>query len=581
MGANMNRQKKLPVGVDNFEKLRTEDFYYIDKTAMIRDLLQTWGEVNLFTRPRRFGKSLNMSMLKSFFETGTDKKLFDGLEITEETALCEQYMGKFPVISISLKNVEGLTYEMARSMMAVAIGNEAMRFHFLKNSDRLSEEEKGIYRQLIAVDPTGQNVYAMTEPALMGSLKTLSVLLQKHYGRKVIILIDEYDVPLAKANQNDYYEDMVNLIRGMFNLALKTNESLQFAVLTGCLRVSKESIFSGLNNPKIFTVSDNRFADSFGFTDEEVLAMLKYYSVAECYGLAKEWYDGYRFGDINVYCPWDVINYCDELRFDSAARPKNYWINSSGNDVVRRFVECADIGRTRSEIEALVAGETVTKEIHEELTYSEMYDSVDHIWSVLYTTGYLTLNAKPSDDNYRLQIPNREIRNIFTQQIMTLFKEDVRKDGKRLREFCDALENGDAVRVESIFTDYLDRTITIRDTAVRNEKKENFFHGILVGILGFKDEWYVKSNDLTGDGYSDILIEIERKDIGIIIEVKYAGKAKYKEALDQAFAQIEELDYVNKLRNDDFRTVYKYGIACFKRKCRVRCEKEKLEQMQP
>ncbi|MCD8057040.1 MAG: ATP-binding protein [Bacteroides fragilis] len=571
MSANI--KKKLPVGVDGFEKLRRDNFYYIDKTGMIRDLLQSWGEVNLFTRPRRFGKSLNMSMLKAFFEIGTDASLFDGLEISKETALCDQYMGQFPVISISLKNVDGADYEMARSMMSAVIGTEALRFRFLTDSNRLSEEEKQIYRQLIKVDTSGQDIYAVSEAALRGSLKTLSELLQKHYDRKVIVLIDEYDVPLAKANQNGYYKDMVGLIRGMFNQALKTNDSLQFAVMTGCLRVSKESIFTGLNNPKVFTISDNRFSDSFGFTDEEVISMLEYYGAEDRYGVTKEWYDGYRFGDTNVYCPWDVINYCDELRFDPAARPKNYWINSSGNDVVRRFVECADAGRTKSEIEGLVADETVTKEIHEELTYNEMYESIDNIWSVLYTTGYLTLAEKPSDDFYCLRIPNREIRNIFKQQIMALFKENVRKDGKLLSEFCDALQSGDADGVERIFTDYLSRTITIWDTAVRNEKKENFFHGIMVGILGFKDEWYVKSNEQTGDGYSDILIEIEREDIGIIIEMKYADRAKYTEALDAAFAQIENLDYISKLRNDDFRTVYKYGIACFKRKCRVRCEK--------
>jgi len=562
---NRNQQKKLPVGVDGFEKLRRDNFYYIDKTDMIRDLLQSWGEVNLFTRPRRFGKSLNMSMLKSFFEIGADEALFDGLEISKETELCEQYMGKFPVISISLKGIEGNTFDFARNLAVKAINEEARRLQFFLESENLSAKDKELYTLLLNSD--------MDDKTLVYSLKEMSELLYKHYGKKVIILIDEYDVPLAKANQNGYYKDMVGLIRGMFNQALKTNDSLQFAVMTGCLRVSKESIFTGLNNPKVFTVSDNRFANSFGFTDEEVIAMLEYYGAEGCYDTTKEWYDGYRFGDMNVYCPWDVINYCDELRFDLTARPKNYWINSSGNDVVRRFVECADTGRTKSEIEALVAGEVVTKEIHEELTYNEMYESIDNIWSVLYTTGYLTLAEKPTDDFYRLQIPNREIRNIFTQQIMAMFKENVRKDGKRLGEFCDALQSGDASGVESIFTDYLSRTITIRDTAVRNGKKETFFHGILIGILGFKDEWYVKSNEQTGDGYSDILIEIEREDIGIIIEVKYADRAKYTEALDAAFAQIENLDYVDKLRNDDFCTVYKYGIACFKRKCRVRCEK--------
>ncbi len=567
--SEINRQMKLPVGIESFETIRREGFYYIDKTAMIRDLLNIWGLVNLYTRPRRFGKSLNMSMLKAFFEIGADPALFDGLEISGETSLCQQYMGKFPVISISLKGVEGNTFEFARNLAVKAINEEARRLQYLMESENLSAKDKELFALLLNSD--------MDDKTLVCSLKEISELLYKHYGRKVIILIDEYDVPLAKASANGYYEDMVNLVRGIFNQALKTNDNLQFAVMTGCLRVSKESIFTGLNNPKVFTVSDNRFADAFGFTDKEVAAMLRYYGAEDCYEVTIEWYDGYRFGDTNIYCPWDVINYCDELRFDLTARPKNYWINSSSNDVVRRFVECSDAGRTKSEIEALVAGEVVTKGIHEELTYNEMYESIDNIWSVLYTTGYLTLAEKPMNDNYRLQIPNREIRNIFTQQIMVLFKEEVRKDGKRLSEFCDALKSGDAESVERVFTDYLDRTITIRDTAVQKEKKEIFYHGILVGILGFKDEWYVKSNDQTGDGYGDILIEIEREDIGIIIEVKYAERAKYAEALDAALAQIDELDYVNKLRNDDFHTVYKYGIACFKRKCRVRCEKMEFD----
>ncbi|MCC8082460.1 MAG: ATP-binding protein [Lachnospiraceae bacterium] len=570
-------KKKLPVGIEDFKEIRTEDFYYVDKTSMIRDLLNAWGKVNLFTRPRRFGKSLNMSMLKCFFEIGADGNLFNGLDISKETELCERYMGQFPVISISLKSVNASDYATARAMMCSVIGDEALRFSFLSDSDRLLQEEKILYRQLIMADVTGQSVYAMTDAALTGSLKTLSRLLKKHYGKEVIILIDEYDVPLAKANENGYYEQMVCLMRGMFDQALKSNASLHFAVLTGCLRVSKESIFTGMNNQKIHSVTTVRFDEYFGFTDDEVRQMLHFYENEDKYETVREWYDGYHFGNTDVYCPWDVINYCAELIFDPFVRPQNYWINSSGNDIVRRFIQYSDVGRTRREIESLIAGETVVKEIHEELTYSELYDSIDNIWSVLFTTGYLTLAEKPTDEQYRLMIPNREIRNIFTQQIMTLFRENVQRDGKRLHDFCHALQTGDAAEAERLFTDYLDKTITIRDTFVRKEKKENFYHGILVGILGFKGDWYVKSNEQTGDGYSDILIEIEREDIGMIIEVKYADNAKYTDALTEAFDQIERLDYVNKLRNDDFHTVYKYGIACYKRRCRVQCEKVEFE----
>ncbi|MDO4327835.1 MAG: AAA family ATPase [Lachnospiraceae bacterium] len=566
-------RRKLPVGIENFEEIRTEGFYYVDKTAMIRDLLQKWGKVNLFTRPRRFGKSLNMSMLKSFFEIGCDKTLFDGLEISKETTLCDAYMGKFPVLSISLKGVNGNDYASARSMICSVIGSEAMRFQFLLESEFLTDKDKKLYHQLTAVDETNQEVFVMPDSVLVGSIRTLSGLLQKHYGRKIIILIDEYDVPLAKANDKGYYDQMVTLIRNIFEQALKTNDDLYFAVLTGCLRVAKESIFTGLNNPKILSITTVRFDEYFGFTDDEVREMLKYYDLEDKYDAVREWYDGYRFGNVDVYCPWDVISYCDELTDDPSIEPKDYWSNTSGNDVVKYFIEKVDQGLAKSEIEALVAGETVTKEIHEDLTYNRLYDSIDNIWSVLFTTGYLTLRGKGKGSQYQLAIPNMEIRNIFTRQIMVMFKAAAGKDGERLNAFCQALQNGKAEEVERIFTDYLGKTISIRDTFVQKPTKENFYHGILLGILGFKNGWYIKSNKESGDGYSDILIKIEREGIGIIMEVKYAENAGYELACKEALRQIETENYAAELKEEGIHTILKYGIACFKKKCRVMLEK--------
>ena len=567
-------KRKLPVGVEDFEKIRREGFYYVDKTTMIRDLLRKWGEVNLFTRPRRFGKSLNMSMLKAFFEIGCDKTLFDGLAISGEQDLCEKYMGKFPVISVSLKGVNGADYETARALLCSVIGNEAARFRFLLETDRISELEKELYRQLLVTDPNRQGMYAMPDAVLMGSLKTLSMLLKEYYKTEVIILIDEYDVPLAKASERGYYESMALLIRNLFEQALKTNDSLYFAVMTGCLRVAKESIFTGLNNLKLLSVTSVRFDEYFGFTDEEVRELLRYYGREDRYEAMREWYDGYRFGNVEVYCPWDVISYCDDLTDDPEAEPRDYWSNTSSNDVIRHFIEKVDHGLTRSEIEALVSGEILTKEIHEDLTYNRLYDSVDHIWSVLFATGYLTQRGKAEGKRYRLAIPNREIRNIFTEQIMTMFKEAVAKDGESLDAFCAALQKGDAREAERLFTAYLGKTISIRDTSVRKASKENFYHGILLGILGFKSGWYVRSNEESGEGWSDILVRLENEDTGMIIEIKYAEEGRYAVACEQALRQIEEKDYTAKLKEEGCSLILKYAVACFRKKCRIVCERE-------
>lgn len=571
-------RKKLPIGIDGFEKIRSNDFYYIDKTMFIKELLQNWGEVNLFTRPRRFGKSLNISMLKSFFEIGNDPTLFEGLKIAEERELCEKYMGKFPVISISLKDVEGSDYDVARTLLCSVIGNEALRFYeLLKSSPKLNEVERRQYEQLVCTDHEQRGSFAMSDSVLMGSLKTLSSLLEKHYEKKVILLIDEYDVPLSKANEQGYYNEMVFLMRNLLQQVLKTNSSLYFAVLTGCLRVAKESIFTGLNNFKIYSITDVRFDEYFGFTDSEVKEMLAYYGQEAKVQTVREWYDGYHFGTLDVYCPWDVISYCDDLIDDKDAAPKNYWINTSGNDVVRHFIEKMGNGVMKGEMEALIDGKEVEKEIHEDLTYHEIYDSVNHLWSMLFMTGYLTRQEPADGDRYKLVIPNLEIRSIFIRQIMAMFKKEVAKDGKLLESFCNALEQGNAAEVEKLFSSYLKKSISIRDTFVQKTLKENFYHGILLGILGYKDGWILKSNKESGNGYSDIWIYDEEKELGIIIEVKYAEKSQFEVVCREAIAQIDKNRYAEELREEGCHSILKYGIACYKKRCQVTVVKEKVE----
>lgn len=567
-------KKRLPVGIENFEEIRSDGYYYVDKTAMMKELLQKRGKVNLFTRPRRFGKSLNMSMLKCFFEIGCDGKMFDGLEISKDKGFCEKYMGRYPVILISLKGVNGADYSTARALLCSVIGNEAMRFQFLLHDDRLSEIEKALYKQIVNIDQSGGGRFLMSDDILMGSLKTLSMLLEKHYGQKVIVLVDEYDVPLSKANEQGYYDQMVLLIRNILEQVLKTNDSLFFAVLTGCLRIARESIFTGLNNFKILSITTARFDEYFGFTDNEVKEMLKYYGLEEKYSSAKNWYDGYHFGKTDVYCPWDVINYCDELTDDPSMAPRDYWSNTSSNNAVQKFIEKVGNGLTKSEMENLIAGETVTKEIHEDLTYNRLYDSVDNIWSVLFMTGYLTYRGNPEGKNYQLAIPNMEIRNIFVEQILTMFREDVARDGEMQRAFCNALKKGEAQKVEQLLTDYMSRTVSVRDTFVRVPTKENFYHGMILGILSYKEGWYIKSNRESGDGYGDIFVRIENEEIGIIIEVKYAGSQSPDTVCRNALSQIETRNYKNELVEDGCHLILKYGIACCKKQCRVMVEKE-------
>ncbi len=554
----MDNKLKLPVGIENFEEIRKSGFYYIDKTRLIEQLLQNWGKVNLFTRPRRFGKTLNMSMLKSFFEIGTDSSLFEGLYISNNTELCNEYMGKYPVIFLSLKGVDGLTFSKSKEMLSEIIKEEADRHYYLKNSEKLTQEDRISFQSIL----TG------TDENIENSLKTLSRFLYKHYDRKTIIIIDEYDVPLDKAFQNGYYKEMVALIKGIFGQALKTNDFLQFAILTGCLRISKESIFTGLNNFEVLSILNVQYDECFGFTDEEVRKILKDYGLSAHYADMKEWYDGYRFGNTDIYCPWDVIRYSKSLCMYEEAKPEDFWSNSSGNAIVRRFIDKADAS-TKNEIERLIAGEYIEKEISQELTYEELDDRIENLWSVLFTTGYLTQQGRTDDDRYRLAIPNKEIRNLFIKKVREWFRDASKNDGKALEEFCNAFIQKNSQKIEQLFGDYLWNTISIRDTAVAKEKKENFYHGILLGLLGYKSNWIIKSNAESGTGYSDILIEAPDNRTGIVIELKYAENGNMDKACLDAIKQIEEKDYVGRLKQDGMRNFISYGIACYKKDCKV------------
>ena len=566
----MQELKKLPVGFENFQEIRKLDFYYVDKTKLVEQLLENWSKVNLFTRPRRFGKTLNMSMLKSFFEIGTDTALFDGLYISQNEELCKEYMGKYPVIFLSLKGVDGLTFEEAQSALCELIAGEVRRFKFLLNSSRLDNNEKNIYRDLISLQGEQETTLATK---LKFSLKKISELLYQHYGQKTIVLIDEYDVPLDKAFQHGYYREMVTLIRGLFGEALKTNDFLQFAVLTGCLRVSKESIFTGLNNFKVYSADDVRYDEEFGFTNEEVKKLLEDYSLQKHFTEVKEWYDGYRFGNADIYCPWDVINYVDDLVSEAKSQPKAYWINSSGNDLVKRFIDMAD-KTTKDEIEQLIVGEAVEKRIRLDLTYDEIDNSIDNLWSVLFTTGYLTKNGDVENGMYRLIIPNKEVREVFLLQIHDWFDQVVANDHASTEKINRGFLEGKTDDIQRELTMFLGETISVLDTKARNEEKEIFYHGILIGILKNYSGWAVKSNRESGDGYADILLKPKNPDVGIVIELKYAHSMnELDKACERAMEQIKNHRYDTELREDGRNDILAYGIAFCKKRCKVVVEK--------
>lgn len=562
--------KKIPVGIEDFREIRTRDAYYIDKTRLIEQLIENWSKVNLFTRPRRFGKTLNMSMLKTFFEIGTDKAFFDGLYITQNKVLCEQHLGKYPVIFLSLKDVAGLTFEEAVDMLVQLIGREAKRFSFLQNSPQLSVDEQEQYKSLIAIK---NGKHWMDKGLLASSLIVLSQLLCQHYGQKVIILIDEYDVPLDKAFQSGYYREMVSLIRSLFGQALKTNSFLQFAVLTGCLRVSKESIFTGLNNFKVHSVDDVRYDEEFGFTDDEVRRLLADYGLSDRFPEVKEWYDGYKFGNADIYCPWDVMNYVDDLQDNPKLLPKSYWINSSGNDLLKRFIDKAD-STARDEIEQLIAGSAVGKRVRLDLTYDEIDRSIDNIWSVLFTTGYLTQAGVSAEGIYKLVIPNKEIREVFVLKIQEWFKTVVDSNQASTEKINQGFLVGNSEAIQQELTMFLTETISILDTKARDEQKENFYHGILLGILKNYSGWAVKSNRESGDGFADILVKPQNPDAGIIIEVKYAHSFKDLEyACERALKQAHDRRYDEIFREDGRSQILVYGIAFYKKRCRVIVEK--------
>lgn len=556
---------KLPVGIENFEEIRTKGFYYVDKTGLIRDLLNNWGKVNLFTRPRRFGKTLNMSMLKYFFEIGTNSALFDGLAISREKALCDRHMGKYPVVFLSLKGVDGLNFETAYEEFCKLICSEASRLRFLNDSEKIEDGDKRSFRNILNGD--------YSEKDIRSSLQTMCSLLEKHYGQKVVLLIDEYDVPLDKAFNHGYYKEMVDLIRSVFGAALKTNDSLFIAVLTGCLRISKESIFTGLNNFKILSIMDTRFDEHFGFTDSEVKQLLADCNLSDHFDVTKSWYDGYRFGDADVYCPWDVVNYVDLLKADPKAKPRAFWINTSGNDLVKRFVDKAD-KTTQGEIERLINGEAIDKNVRSELTYNEIDDSIDNLWSVLFTTGYLTKDGETDDGKLRLVIPNREVREVFILQIQEWFRKTFVRDDKPMRDFCQAFQTGDAKTIQKHLNLVMTRMISILDTKARDDQKENFYHGLLLGLLRSDPTWLIMSNVESGDGFSDILIEPDDPDAGIIIEVKYAQTfAGLDEACKKALEQVKTRRYDEKFRNEGRDNLIAYGIAFNRKRCKAVCEK--------
>ena len=561
---------KLPVGIEDFREIRRKGFYYIDKTRLIEQLLDSWGKVNLFTRPRRFGKTLNMSMLRYFFEIETDKTLFDGLHISQRSDLCDEYMGKFPVVSLTLKGVDGLTFEKAKNKLLKLVALEADRFDFLKSSDKLTDNEKQRYSALIRMQ---DGKYVMDEDTLESALQTLSELLYRHYGQKVIILIDEYDVPLDKAYQNGYYREMVAMIRSLFGEALKTNEFLQFAVLTGCLRVSKESIFTGLNNFKIFSITDARFDEQFGFTEDEVEKMLKDYQLEDYLAEMKEWYDGYHFGEADIYCPWDVINRVDDLCDKPKEAPKCYWINSSGNALVKRFVSIVN-RTTQDEIERLIAGEPIEKSVRLDLTYDEIDKSIDNIWSVLFTTGYLTQVGMTEQGAYKLVIPNKEVRSVYISQIKDWFDQKIVDNAEQMTSFWKAIEDGNAETIEQYLNQTLSNTISVFDT--KAPEKENSYHTFLAGMLTGNTDWVVKSNVEAGEGFADIIIKPQNPDDGIIFELKYSREASgLDKACERAIKQIQDRRYSEYLKNDGRHNMTLYGIAFYKKRCKVVVEKLK------
>lgn len=564
----VNGKKRLPSGIENFEELIGHEYYYVDKTYLIKDLFDRMGKVNLFTRPRRFGKSLTLSMLYYFLSNNGNQKLFDGLAIQKEEFLCREQMGKYPVILISLKGVEGENFESARMALSQIIYDTASKFIELRTSGKLTDEEKMDYQRFFVRNEKGDP--DLSRDVIENSLLVLSRLLDKHFGQKVVILMDEYDVPLDKAYNKGYYDEMLACIRGMFHNSMKTNDALEFAVITGCLRVAKESIFTGLNNPKMFPFDDVRMTEYFGFNDKEVVELLSYYGRMDRYDTVRQWYDGYQFGKTEIYCPWDVISYCDILLDEKDARPRNFWANTSSNEILRRLAERSD-DKILEEIKQLIAGKTVKKTINRELTYREIEDSVENIWSVMYMTGYLTAAGDTEGNNLMLRIPNAEVRDIFAETMEAWFKANVQSDGMTAEAFVMALLQRNPEKAQKILSRFLRKVISIRDTYVSKAKKENFYHGIILGLLGYKDGWVVCSNKEAGEGYSDIFVGVEKEDVCMILEIKYPDEEEESDLESgclSALAQMDEKFYEDAAAGYD--RVIKYGIACRRKRCMIR-----------
>ena len=540
---------------------------------MIKTLLQgEMDQVTLITRPRRFGKTMAMNMLNSFLDIRKDSRhLFKGLEIFDEVEICEKWMNQYPTLFLSFKDVDGTTFENAFNFLKFIISEACKQHVYLLDSDEIDEGDKLVFQKLKTCSASMMEIQSC--------ILRITNMLKSYYKKPVILLIDEYDVPLDKAFQNGYYKEMVSLIRGLFGQALKTNEFLQFAVLTGCLRVSKESIFTGLNNFEINSIVDIAHDEQFGFTDDEVRKLLLDYDRSERYPDVKEWYDGYHFGNTDIYCPWDVINFAKKLVWDPSARPSAFWINSSGNDMVKRFVDKAD-QTTRDEIEKLVAGGFVEKQLRLDLTYDEIDNTIDNLWSVLFTTGYLTKAGEvrlPDSGSYayKLVIPNKEVREVFVLQIQEWFKAVVAKDDDTMKLLSRAILDKDEKQIARQLNIVMSRMISILDTKASDDMKENFYHGLLIGLLrGSNPGWLIKSNRESGDGFSDILIKPEDPDAGIVIEVKYAKEMiSLDAACEAAMAQIKEKRYDEALRDEGRCDILAYGIAFCRKRCRVVGEK--------
>lgn len=562
-------QKPLPIGIDNFEKLITRGYYFVDKTLLIKDLLDNKADANLFTRPRRFGKTLNMSMLQYYFEDRRDELtgdkidnsyLFEGLNIKEEGEQYTEYIGQYPVINLSLKSGKQPNYKMAYDSLIDEIMKEYRRHNFVLNSDKLLESEKKIFLN-ISNGEAKEIEYAK-------SLQFLSICLEKYFGRKTIILIDEYDVPLENAFFQGFYDEMISFMRSLFESALKTNPSLEFSVITGCLRISRESIFTGLNNLKIISILDDRYAEHFGFTDDEVIKICEDYNMQQKYETIKQWFNGYIFGETNVYNPWSVMQYVDDLKANINKSPKSYWANTSSNSIVKRLIERAD-DITKGEIEALIEGKTIEKPVHEDITYDDVYDNLDNLWNFMFFTGYFKKISERMDENTQenfveLAIPNLEVKYIFRTKILKWFNEKIKSEDLSL--LYTSIIKGEVDVFQKEVNRLLKKTISF------NDAYENFYHGFMIGLLSHMDGYIVKSNRETGDGRCDIYIKpLSIFDKAVIIEMKVCDKPKELFTKSQdALQQIEDKKYAYELNESGYEDIIKYGMAFYRKDCLVK-----------